>query len=185
VIEWSQTIWDAMAATAAASGLRLWVDEHRVWRLGPSDAPPVTTMDLLRVIAAGDAVNRDADYADVLVWVGKGINDEGLPLTDTRTYPEVLPPGPYRAALVEQDYGTVGVGLPMPSEEELAARLYLLQTRDRVLTITAPVDPTVRPGVGVRTGAPSLPATTSVVARVEWSVPDDLMTITTRSTSEG
>jgi hypothetical protein len=184
VIEWSQTIWDVMAANANSCGLRLWCDEARVWRLGAIDTAPTTTVDLLRVVSAADAVNRDGDYADVLVYVGTGINDEGLPITDTLTWPAALPPGPYKAALQEHDYGTVGVGLPMPSDEELAARLALLQTRDRVLTINAPIDPTIRPGMGVNTGAPSLTDTSSVVARVEWSVPGDVMTITTRSTQE-
>jgi hypothetical protein len=183
-VEWSQTIWDAMSANANSVGLRLWCDQGRVWRLGPTDAAPTTTVDLTRVQSCTDAVDRDGDYADAIVWLGKGINPEGLPLTETKTWPLTLPVGPYKAHLEEHDYGQTGVGLPMPSDEELARRLAVLQSRDRVLTITAPADPTVRPGMGVLTGAPSLPGTTSVVARVEWAVPADIMTITTRATLE-
>jgi len=120
----------------------------------------------------------------VLVWIGKGINDEALPVTETKTWPPILPAGPYRAAAVEHDYGQVGASIPMPSDDELAARLALLQSRDRVLSLTAVADPTLRPGMGVTTGPPSLPATASTVARVEWAVPADTMTLTTRSTTE-
>jgi hypothetical protein len=184
-VEWSQSIWDAMSANAASVGLRLWVDEARVWRLGVPEPVPATFVDLAAVIDCTDQVNRDGDYADVLVWIGKGLNDEGLPITDTIVWPPVLPVGPYRTAVVEHDYGQVGAGLPMPSGEELDARLTLLQSRAQVLQLLAPADPTIRPGVGVRTGAPSLPVTSSTVSRIEWAVPADTMTLTTRSTTEG
>jgi hypothetical protein len=183
-VEYSQTIWDAMQANTASVGMRLWCDEARVWRVAFPESAPTTTVTLPRVIDCTDQVNSDGQYADVLVWIGKGVNSTGQALTDTKTSPPVMPAGPYRAAVEEHDYGQVGAGLPMPSDDELAARLTFLQARDRVLEITAPGDPTIRPGVGVHTGAPSLPATTSAVSRVEWSVPADVMTIATRSTVE-
>lgn len=181
---WRQSIWDAAAGLCTEQGLRLWCDESRTWRLTVVDAAPATTVDLLRVAACEDDVNRDGDWADVLVWVGTGTNSEGAPLTETRTHPDPVPSGPHRVHVEEVDYGPVGAGLPMPSYEELAARLAVLASRDRVLTITATADPTVRPGLGLTTGAPSLLALGGVVARVEWAVPEDTMTITTRSTTE-
>jgi hypothetical protein len=181
--EWSQSIWDAMEAAATSVGLKLFCDELRVWRLTVPNAAPTVTFNLPQVIEASDRVDRDGDYADVIVWIGVGINSEGLVIRETRTEP-AIPAGPYRAVVFEQDYGQVGAGLPMPSFDELATRLALLQTRARVLTLTAPADPTVRPGQAIVTGVPSLDVTHSVVARVEFNVPADTMTITTRSTQE-
>jgi hypothetical protein len=187
-VEASQSIWDAMQANTTHAGLRLWCDEARVWRLAVPEPAPTTSVDLLRVIDCTDAVNTDGDYADVYVFVGKGIatglEEPNTPLTETVTYPETIPAGPYKAHVEEHDFGEVGVGLPMPTADELALRLAKLQARAQVLTITATADPSIRPGVGVVTGAPSLPPKSSTVSRVEWSIPADVMVLTTRSTVE-
>lgn len=182
--DWGRSAWDAASGAAADLGMRLWCGPDRVWRLAPADAPATETVAMPRVSTCEDAVDLDGTYADVLVWTGAGTNSEGLPITDTKVWPDPLPPGPHTVHHEHRDYGHVGAGLPMPSDAEMAARLAALTSRDRSLTITAPADPSMRTGVALTTGAPSLPAMAAVVARVEWAIPADVMTIATRSTTE-
>ena len=182
----SQDPWSYLTGwcSGGSSPIRLWCDEQRVWRTAWADDPPSTTKALSRVKAATDDTDRDGEWCDAIVWVGKGTNSDGLPITDARTWPDPLPAGPIRVRVVEVDYGQQGAGLPMPTYEELAARLARLQSQDRVLDVVAVIDPTIRPGMALETGAPSLPALDTVASRVEFAVPADEVTITTRSTTE-
>jgi hypothetical protein len=177
--------WDLMETTLAALGFRLLCDESRTWRAVDVTAAPPATVHLPRVTGADDVADVDREFADVLVWVGTGTSSGGVALRDVKSWPNPLPVPPYKVHVEERDYGQVGAGLPMPTDAEMALRLAHLQARSRLLTLTAPADLTVRPGVALTTGAPSLPELSGVVARVEWDVPDDTMTVTTRSTVEG
>ncbi|MGN8245297.1 hypothetical protein ACTHAM_002416 [Cellulomonas soli] len=182
-VELTQSVWDFLVAQVTPLGLRLWCDETRTWRCTVADVAPTASVALPRVTSCTDSIDRDGDWHDAIVWTGRGINDDGISIVDTRHYPDPIPAGA-RVQYVEVDYGQAGAALPMPSTDELAQRLALSSARERVLTITAPADPTIRPGVGLVTGAPSLPAMDTVAARVELDVPADTITITTRSTTE-
>lgn len=179
-----RSVYEHAAAVAADLGLRLTCDEARVWRLEVPDAAPTSAVHLPRVKTATDDVDRDLDYADAIMWRGRGYREDGTVLLELKTWPATLPDPPFKSFFHEEDYGKVGAALPMPSDGELAARLAALQSKDRKLTLTAVADPLVRAGMAVTTGLPSLPAYTAVASRVEWAIPADTMTITTRSTTE-
>lgn len=183
VVPWTESVWDAASRVAAASGLRLWCDHARTWHLTNPDDAPTTTVSVTRVIGGEDETDRDGDYAEAIVWVGTGTNPDGEPLTDVKTWPSPIPTGA-RTRIIQHDYGQVGVGLPMPSDTELAARLARLQVAGRTAQLVAVADPTMRPGVEIETGPPSLPALAGIATRVEWELPADTMTITTGSTTE-
>lgn len=163
-------LWAAATQGPREAGFRVWCDENRQWQASmPPAFSAVGALSLTRVSGAQESTDRDSEFADVIVFRGRGVTPAGVALTATATYPSPLPPAPYRVAYVEQDFGTVSV-LPMPSAFELSLRLAALQASSRELVIEAVPDPTLRPGVSVTTGPPSLPALGGVVSRVELAI---------------
>lgn len=179
---WTQTMWDAASGAASSMGLRLLCDHTGTWRLLDPDAAPTATLHMPRVSEGTDDVDRDGDWADTLVWIGTGTNSAGETITRTVTWPDPIPTSPRKIAVQEVELGNVGAGIPVPSDAELSNRLSALSAKARALTLTAPADLSARPGMALTTGAPSLPATAGVVSTVTFRIPEDTMTIVTRST---
>lgn len=193
VYDVTKTVWSIMADLAAASSLRLWCDHGRVWRLAAPTALDPTTLTLTRASRATDDTDVDGEYADVLVWRGTaearmtdGTDEWFEPVAVTQWWPASPSLAPHVVHLWEEDFGRLDVSsIPIdfyPSDAQMAARLARLSSRGRVLTITAPLDPTARIGQPIVTGPPSMPAMEGVVASVTLSVPEDIMNIRTRST---
>lgn len=184
----TSSVWDLLARDVTAAGLRLYCDEQRVWRLVDPTADPTISVEVTRVTAASDTVALDGDYADAYGVLLTG-SDAGAPVYLFDTYPYPVPAGPVRISFDVEDHPEITGGI-FPSEirptpERLAAQFQRLNSQGRTLSVTAPADPTIRPGVAITTGAPSLPALDGVVAAVTIRVPEDTMQITTRSTVDG
>jgi hypothetical protein len=181
VTSWSESVWDAMGRMSNHLALRVWCDLDRTWRLTDTTVAPVTTVTVNRVTTADDTVNRDGKYANAIVWNGTGVRSDGTAIAESVQWPVPFPANA-KVEVVTQDYGAVGVALPLPTSTELQARVDALASQARTLTMVGPADPSIRPGYALNTGTPSLPSTASVVAAVEFQVPSDTMTITTRAT---
>ena len=180
---YESTLWDHAEKASTDKGLRLWCDETRTWHMGAPDAAPVGTLALPRVSRGNDDVDVDGGFANAIAFVAHWTSADGVSkITDFRTAPDPLPAGIQRWIYDEATYTVPGDSWPGPSIDQLNARLAVLRTRDRALTLTAPADPTVRPGRGITTGSPSLPGTSGTVSTVRFSLPEDTMTITTRAT---
>lgn len=192
-----RTVWDLCQDAASTAVRRLWCDLSGVWHLTDPTAAPTTTVAVPRVERASETVSRDSEWADWLVtrvsWSQTSGGTEIYPVdvyvdSDTvgeSTYPPYTEP--HRVALVERDHGhldTVARDRWAPLPAERAARLRRLASRDRVLDVVAPLDPTIRTGVYVTTGAPSLPALKGVVSAFRFDVPADTMTLTLRSVED-
>lgn len=176
---WTQTLWDEAEQTCRALGLRLFVDSTRTWRTAVVDPPywlPIIEID--DALEAEDDSDLDGGSADAIVWHGRGITVAGVPLEETVTYPDPVPPGS-RVQYVDRDYGRVASTLPMPDADELRRRLQLLRWSRRTQRIVRPIDPgwvvpagaMVQLHVGGEFGPLSLPT------RHEWRVPEDTLTL--------
>ncbi len=195
---WRAAPWDALMAAAAASARRLWCDLDRVWHLSDPEGAPVGEIEVTRVTTAQDDEDAGGEFADVIVWIATATvhptdPETSLPLptyqaVDVRTHPSPVPAGAHTFMTVERDYGDLDIlAIPeewLPTSAELAARLARAQSYDRMLTTTQPADPSVRPGVAVTTGAPSLPALVGTLASVTLTIPEDTMTLTIHAVEE-
>lgn len=181
--DWSQSLWDHAEAAAANSSLRLWCDETGKWHMASPNAGGSGVLNVTRVTDARESVDRDGEWASAIAFTAKWTSADGTTdLTETRTAPDPLPAGLVRWVHIEQTYEARGDSWPGPSYDELVARLAVRKSQDRALTLTAPADPTARPGQTITTGAPSLASTSGVVSSVRIAIPEDTMTITTRAT---
>ncbi len=170
-------IYDGIMTAAANAGVRVWCDETGVWRAGAFDAVPSTTVHLSRVISARDIIDRDGEWADA---VNVSVTQSEPPLTYLLVRPTVKAARPYKVHDTVEFTTNDGVAANTWADAVLAR----LDSRGRTLTITAPIDLDLRPGVAFTTGTPSLPALSGQVAAVEWRVTHTQadMAITTRDT---
>jgi hypothetical protein len=181
------SVWDLCSRAAVAAGLRLFCDEHRTWHLLATAAAPTTTVTVTRATMADDTIDLDGDYADAYGVLLTG-TDAGAPCFLLTSAPDPLPAGPIRLAFDVEDHPEITGGVfsvdARPTTARLAAQYQRLSSQGRTVTATAPADPTLRPSVAITTGAPSLPALDGVLAAVTFTIPEDTMNITTRSTVE-
>ena len=181
----SRSVWDELAAEAASVGLRLWCDEQRCWHLSDPGAAPVGSIEVTRVTGGTDDIDLDGEFADALAVTCNWTAADGQTrLTQTRTWPDPIPDDAIRVEAWTLDVATPGDSWPGPTNDELATRLAKRQTQGRTQQITAPLDPTARPGLTITTGAPSLPETTGRIGAVTFAVPADSMTLSIIDTTE-
>lgn len=167
--------WDYLSPLTASAGLRLWCDEARVWHLEPPETvitPGQASLSAdASVTAAVDSISLDDDeWADGVVVVyswtdASNVRREVIDAAGDITSSRVL---------------RVQHERPFPGPGEAAARLRKIQARGRVLSVTAVADPSVYPAQAATLTVPPTPAQSGWVTAVEWRVPDDVMSVTTR-----
>lgn len=179
------TVWDLCAQAVAAAGMRLYCDEARTWHLVDPAAAPIASASVTRATMADDTIDLDGDYADVYGVLLTG-TDGTSPVYLFDSEPAPLPAGPLKIAFDVEDHPEITGGAfssdVRPSVARLTAQYRRLNSQGRTVTATAPADLTLRPSVAITTGAPSLPALDGVLAAVTFAIPEDTMTIATRST---
>lgn len=167
--------WDYLSPLTASANLRLWCDEHRVWRLAAPEsiiAPGQATLAATgTVTGASDTVDRNDDlWADAVVVTYTWTDASGV----RHVAYDVAGPGDASRVLhIER-------ATPWPRAGEAAARLRKLRGRGRVLSIDAVADPEVVPAQAASLSVPGTPVQTGWVQAVTWQLPADEMTVTTR-----
>lgn len=167
--------WDYLSPLVTSAGLRLWCDQARGWHLeAPSDVNTPGALALAgtaTVTAATDSLSRDAQEWYSAVVVAYRWTDAA---NVRRTQYDVA--GDLAAAKVL----TVTYERPYPRAGEAAVRLRKATGHGRVLDVDAVADPSVYPAQPVTLSVPDTPPQSGFVQAVRWSLPADLMTVTTR-----
>jgi hypothetical protein len=167
--------WNYASTLCTSAGLRLWCDEHRVWRLVAPDAitaPGQVTLSASdSVTQAGDLITRETDawFDGVVVtyaWTdAANVHHEQSDIAGPASASRIL--------LVQEDR-------PFPRAGAAAARLRKVKGQGRVLTIDAVADLAAYPAMAASLSVPNTPTQTGYVAAVTWTVPADEMTVATR-----
>lgn len=169
-------IWGTLEPFLQQSGLRLYADENRVWRMVPADA---SSTDLVRLgvdaVVAGpieDTIDRDEDlWCDGVViryrWRdGAGVEQQADDVA-TAIYP------PTKVKVLEYD-------APYPGRGAAQHVLTRAQARGHQLDAPAVNNYLARPGKQFVTPLADGTLQGGHIRSVTWSIDDDRMTITPR-----
>jgi hypothetical protein len=167
-----QASWDFLAPLVQQSGLRLFCDEQRKWRLVNSNSYLVAGQ--INIATAGnlesgtDTIDLAGDWATGIVvhyqWIDStGATKEAWDSAGTATKVETIEiareyPGPGAATVILARY----------------------QGRGRVLDPTVIADLNATPGQYTQATVPNAPIQSGVASLVSWSVPDGTMRVSTR-----
>lgn len=169
-------IWGTLEPFVQQSGLRLYCDEDRVWRLVPGDA---TSTNLLRLgddsVVVGpidDTIDRDADvWADGVViiyrWKDSAGDQQEAFDAETIVYP------PTKVKVMEY-------AAPYPGAGAADHVLTRAQARGHQLDTRAVNNYLARPGQQFVTPIEDGTLQGGHIVSVVWSIDDDRMTITPR-----
>lgn len=167
--------WDFLAPYVQQAGLRLWSDGSRGWHLQKDNAttPGHVSLSTAKTVTALEyEVSRGGDWADAVVIKYTWDDANG----DTQTRYDVARTGAGTKAIqlhYEQRY-------PGPG-----AAKHVLRRKNalgQVIPVTAVSSYNVEPGQSFDITAVGQPKRTGHIEAVEWTWPDDEMTITTTDT---
>lgn len=157
--------WDFLRPILQASGLRLFCDEQRVWRLvNPTTYLPAGTLTLSDPKRGSDRISRESgDWVNAVVVKYTWIDDDGLQ--------QVAYDAAYSGLgdvllLVENNSRYPGPGAA-------AVILARYTGRGRVQDITALPELAATPGMALSTTLPNTPDQLGYVSKVQWSIGDN------------
>ncbi len=165
--------WDFVAPLVQASGLRLYCDEQRRWRLvDPAALQPgmLNLTEAVNLTDGRDTISRTKDWFDAVVIEYAWTDPDG---TRRKGYDTAAVADPKHAVTVRYER-------PYPGPGAAAAVLDRAAGRGRVLDLAALSDYSAAPGMAIQATLPDTPIQTGVVSAVAWSVPGDEMTVKSR-----
>jgi len=180
-----QTAWDFLSPILESAGLRLWCDELRRWHL---TTPSYTVAGTIRahsgtnLYAGSDLMSRTAQqssgvplYIDAVIIRYTWIDDLG---NDRERYDVATTSGFSKPYLVERPE------TPFPGA---GAATYLLRRyilRRRQLPVTAAIDLTATPGMGISIKTPDGTLLTGYLDAVTFDLGEDVMPLTAKDLVE-
>lgn len=167
--------WAYLNPLLEAASLRLWCDELGVWRLTERQS---TTPGAVTITPTGTMTgHRDTMTLNPDVWYDAVVVEYRW--TDAfdlnRVEYDVAGPQPAKAVLREKRDQVV-----YPGPGAAAGILNRGQGRGRVLDVEAVSDYRVSPGMAATVTPPETPAQTGFIAAVNWRLPADEMSVSTR-----
>lgn len=180
------TYWDYLQSLVQASGLRLYCDELRVWRLiSTSDMidSQINLAATINLTEGRDRISRHSDWFDSVVvkyeWVDSAgdpqvsYDSAGVTLGGTGglEYPLHSPGGALfysSAKITGGKTHLVEWNRPYPGPGAAASILARAEGRGRVLDLDALSDYTTTPGMSLVATLPDTPIQSGVVSSVEW-----------------
>lgn len=177
--------WEFLRTPIEQSGLRLWCDEHRVWRLAPRN--PLTpgginlsTGDGGNLIRVADRINRDGEWADAVVITYRWTDAAGAVQLAYDVAGDPATAKKVEALTREQKNPGAGAA---------ASILRQSKARGRQLDVVAVNDYLVNPGMSATIdlrvpGWPNQPVFTGMVGAVSWELPSAEMSIRTRELAD-
>lgn len=177
-LDWSpgEPAWDFAAPLVQASGLRLYCDENRHWRLvDPSAVVPgqVNITSGVNVTDALDTISRSRDWFNAVVIEYRWTNATGQPQTAWDA-----------AGDTSSKVLKLTLDRPFPGNGAAQAILNRAKRRGRVLDLRALADYNVTPGKALLATLPDTPIQSGYVAAVTWTQPDSEMTVTSRGLTD-
>ncbi|WP_223693796.1 hypothetical protein [Leifsonia poae] len=179
-----ESAYDFIQPVLEQAGLRLFCDEHRVWRLVDSSYSVeglVTVATGYNVYDASDTISRSAT------------SDDGVPLwfdavvlkyvwNDTENIEQVRYDiaGPLNASQVY----TREIARPYPGPGAASYILSRVNGRGRMLDLTAAIDYLATPGMEVSASLPGTLAQTGYTSSVTWDFDDDTMKVGSRGLTD-
>lgn len=171
------TAWDWLEPLLQATGLRLFCDETRKWWLETSGTTREGVINIAadrNATQARDKISRTSDsWFDAVVIAYTDNTDEN---GKAFTIYDVTDPGTLTLKL-EYDR-------PYPGPGAAAAVLNRAQGRGRVLNLEAVNNYDATPGMAIVATLPDSPIQSGVISSVQWSFPDDRMTLGSRGLTD-
>lgn len=167
------TGWDYVSPLVQKANLRLYCDSDRVWRLvsALSTEPGLVSLSAENnVTLANDTITLEEKWFDAVVVSYKWDDASGLSQV---AYDIAGSETPKKVA-------TYTIERPYPGPGAAQALLQRASGRGRVLDVSATSDYSAIPGKAVSISLPNTPAQTGFISSVEWSFPDDEMTVKSR-----
>lgn len=163
--------WEYIEPLVQATGLRLWCDESRVWRLTDRDTPVGDGTVMTEFTEASDTISRDDDvWADGVVVEYVWTDD-----ADVRRTRRDIAGGTDASKIIRVVFAT-----PYPGRGAAQRILDRMARRGRVLDLTGLAHYTAYPNSPFTSSPPNTPAQTGVLERVTFEMPAGLMTVTSR-----
>lgn len=186
-LEWppGENAWDFIRPVLDQAGLRLFCDEHRVWRLVDSTFTVpgrVTVAQGFNAYAATDTISRDAAGDDGSpIWFDAVVlkytwNDSA---NTAQTAYDIAQIGPTPTRVLSRE-----IQRPFPGPGAAAYILKRANGRGRTLSLTAAVDFTTTPGMVASATLPFTPVQTGYLSSVTWDFGADEMQISTRGLTD-
>lgn len=167
--------WEYLSSLLEAASLRLWCDEHRIWRLTPREEPvdggvSITPNDTMTGLV--DRMTLDpAIWFDAVVIEYRWIDDLGA----NHVQYDVAGPTPAKATLRIVRSNTI-----YPGPGAAAGILERASGRGRVLDVRAVSDYSISPGMAATIVPVDTDAQTGYVSAVTWELPAAEMRLGTR-----
>ena len=172
--------WDFLAPIVQQSGLRLWADGRRVWRLDVDETPAVGSITLDggdRVIDASLSTDVErGGWADAVVIRYQWRDEEDV----EHVKYDIAGTNKPRNGILISYTDTV-----YPGYGAAAQVLRRRQRLGRSAPIAAVADYSVEPGMGLTISLADTPAQTGQVQSVEWRYPELTMTVEPAELAEG
>lgn len=167
-----QDAWTFLEALVTQSGLRLFCDEKRVWRLVPTSyalpgyvslSPPIST-------EGADIIDR-GETPDETTWA------QGVVCRYAWNDPQLGPQLRTDAAGSPGKVLVIDYARPFPGPGAAAVILKQVQGRGRVQNVTGRTDYAASPGMESRVVLPASPLVVGRVSSVEFGLSDGLMAV--------